>query len=108
MAEYKGKLLKGLFTQAKNVLYNNGDSVEKSSLKSDTFSGTTTSQGQIQLYADGTDRILIAVNFDSYASDFKYGTIAQYGQYGVLTCFNTNNGVYANKTIGGTYYYRDL
>lgn len=28
MAEYKGKLLKGLFAQAKNVLTSNGDNVE--------------------------------------------------------------------------------
>ena len=33
MAEYKGKLLKGLYTQAKNVLLSNGSDIESSIFK---------------------------------------------------------------------------
>ena len=43
MAEYKGKLLKGLFTQAKNVLLNNGQSVEE-----------TINRGFVKVVADGS------------------------------------------------------
>ena len=42
MAEYKGKLLKGLFTQAKRVILENGNTVESEMIKEKHYTFTRT------------------------------------------------------------------
>ena len=73
MAEYKGKLLKGLFTQAKNVLLNDGSSVENTIIKSEPFNGITNANGNILTTYDGTKAILgIKINTPSDSYGIPY------------------------------------
>lgn len=53
MAEYKGKLLKGLFTQAKNVLLSDGTDVE---------TAISSGGGSVTVAADGTKTYVQGLN----------------------------------------------
>ena len=66
MAEYKGKLLKGLFTQAKNVILNSGSTLEsvltKRSETSSSISLAGNSSTSITISAPGAFAV-VGVNF---------------------------------------------
>jgi hypothetical protein len=69
MAEYKGKLLKGLFTQAKNVLLSNGENV-------DDALNTVTIVDEANVTSDTT---LGSINFKKFSNGVKQVRIANSG-----------------------------
>lgn len=60
MAEYKGKLLKGLLKSAKNVILSNGENVENVIAKSYDVSGTTNASGNF-FTVFGSDYTILGV-----------------------------------------------
>ena len=82
MAEYKGKLLKGIFESAKNVILSNGENVEEKTPKSISLDMVTSdANGFISLGLPNTCEV-IAVSVIGYSifawkrsTGFWFGTV---------------------------------
>lgn len=105
MAEYKGKLLKGLLRQAKNILMSDGTDVETAiqnagGLKSQRITTNTTSLGQVRIDTLVAGRTIVAlvpnIGTDFYRTFIGFVGTAQGEQ--LIAQFLGSNG----SVIGAT------
>lgn len=113
MAEYKGKLLGGLFTKAKNVLLGNGDDVESSigdinttlskigsEIKKINISGTTgTGQGagNLVVYKSAYPGVKCLIPIGISGAQYRAQLTSETGTYWVISVNNAITGAWADN-----------
>ena len=104
MAEYKGKLLKGIFRQAKDVLFSSGNSVESQEIKSVQYSGTTSADGLLPISTSlvSNGRKIVSIIGEGYYFTFIYPTSAGYV---IKLCDVVSLNPIPNHATSGTIYF---
>ena len=106
MAEYKGKLLKGLFRPAKDVLFSSGNSVESQEIKSVQYSGTTTADGLMPISTNlvPSGKKIVSIIGETYYFSFIYPSGAGYV---LKVCDVVSLAPIPNHPTSGTIYFVD-